>query len=870
MCELRMSDHKIITYKTNKLNFTLSVIASLVLIMRPVYAESYFNPAFLSPDTAAVADLSRFEQGKQQAGIYHVDIYVNGQFLMSKNVKFITSEKGSNVGGKSGGLTPCFNKEWLSSLGVNTTALQNTEKHVNEQCLPVQKLIPAAEIDYDFSSQKLNLSFPQAWLANSARGYIPPSQWDNGIPAIFVNYNLSSDKGTNGESNFLSLSSGLNLGAWRLRNNSSWTHNSYDNYKSNKWENISTYIERAVIPLKGQLIIGENNTNNDVYDSVGFRGIRLYSDDAMYPDSLQGFAPTIRGIAASRAKVVIRQNGYIIYQTYVSPGPFALSDLSPTSSSGDLTVLVQETDGSVQTFVVPYSTVPLLQREGRLKYDLVAGNFRSGNTEQDDPFFVQGTLIAGFRRGYTLYGGTQLASHYRAFTAGMGKNMGDFGAISVDITQANSTLNDDSQHQGQSLRFLYSKSLNDYGTTFQLLGYRYSTRGFYTLDDVAYKNLEGYQYGLKDDGYGNQIYTTTAYHNLNYTKKGRYQVNINQNLGKYGSIYVAASEQSYWETNQANKTYQLGYSNAWRGISYTLSWSATESVGLSDSDHAVALNLSIPVSTLLGRSSPGRSSAADRMYITSNNTRNSNGNNTWQTGVGGTLLRDSNLSYNLMQGHSSNNGSSGNASAQLQGAYGTASAGYSYAKNTHDYTLQLSGGLVAHQNGITLSQPLGDTNILVKAPGAAGVSIENKTGVATDFRGYTVVPYADVYRLNRIALDTNTMNTKTDITDNVKNVVPTRGALVRADFDTRIGVRLLIKLMHNNRPVPFGASIQEANSENSSIVGEDGQAYLSGMPLSGVLKAQWGSGDGDKCEAKYQINQSDAPELIYNLRTVCR
>jgi outer membrane usher protein len=67
--------------------------------------------------------------------------------------------------------------------------------------------------------------------------------------------------------------------------------------------------------------------------------------------------------------------------------------------------------------------------------------------------------------------------------------------------------------------------------------------------------------------------------------------------------------------------------------------------------------------------------------------------------------------------------------------------------------------------------------------------VENQTGVKTDWRGYAVMPYATVYRYNRVALDTNTMSNNTDIENNVSSVVPTKGALVRASFDARIGVR---------------------------------------------------------------------------------
>ncbi|WP_159330514.1 fimbria/pilus outer membrane usher protein, partial [Klebsiella pneumoniae] len=76
---------------------------------------------------------------------------------------------------------------------------------------------------------------------------------------------------------------------------------------------------------------------------------------------------------------------------------------------------------------------------------------------------------------------------------GLGFNLGDFGAISFDATQAKSTLADQSEHKGQSYRFLYAKTLNHLGTNFQLMGYRYSTSGFYTLSDTMYKHMDGYE-----------------------------------------------------------------------------------------------------------------------------------------------------------------------------------------------------------------------------------------------------------------------------------------------------------------------------------------------------------------------------------------
>jgi outer membrane usher protein len=226
------------------------------------------------------------------------------------------------------------------------------------------------------------------------------------------------------------------------------------------------------------------------------------------------------------------------------------------------------------------------------------------------------------------------------------------------------------------------------------------------------------------------------------------------------------------------------------------------------------------------------------------------------------LLEDRNLNYSVTQGHTSNNGSSGSASANWQATYGTLGVGYNYARDQHDLNWQLSGGVVGHADGVTFSQPLGDTNVLIKAPGASGVSVENQTGVKTDWRGYAVMPYATVYRYNRVALDTNTMSNNTDIENNVSSVVPTKGALVRASFDTRIGVRALLTVTRGNQPVPFGAVVRETQSGVTSMVGDDGQIYLSGLPLEGELLIQWGNGMQSQCRAHYSLPEKSLQQAI--------
>ncbi|CAI2536958.1 Outer membrane usher protein fimD precursor [Serratia ficaria] len=240
------------------------------------------------------------------------------------------------------------------------------------QCVNLPQAIPDAATRFDFENQRLYISIPQAALRNNVRGYIPPEEWDEGINALLLNYNFTgSNTHTNylsgtQSSYFLSLNSGVNLGAWRLRNYSTWNYSNGNGWNTNQWQNISTYAQRVLAPLRSQLTLGDSYTPSDIFDGIGFRGAQMASDDNMLPDSLRGFAPTVRGVANGNAKVTIRQNGYVIYQTYVSPGAFEITDLYPTSSSGDLQVTVMEANGTENTFSVPYSAVPVLQREGRM------------------------------------------------------------------------------------------------------------------------------------------------------------------------------------------------------------------------------------------------------------------------------------------------------------------------------------------------------------------------------------------------------------------------------------------------------------------------------------------------------------------------
>lgn len=93
----------------------------------------------------------------------------------------------------------------------------------------------------------------------------------------------------------------------------------------------------------------------------------------------------------------------------------------PTGGSGDLSVTIKESDGSEQNLIVPYASLPVLQREGRLKYSVTSGVYRAYDNSIDETPLTQGTAIYGLPLGITLYGGGQFSSKYQSWRWGWGK-----------------------------------------------------------------------------------------------------------------------------------------------------------------------------------------------------------------------------------------------------------------------------------------------------------------------------------------------------------------------------------------------------------------------------------------------------------------
>ncbi|WP_368542164.1 fimbria/pilus outer membrane usher protein [Enterobacter soli] len=797
----------------------------------PVYADDYFNISALETETP-LENSGALEAYLRSNGLtpgdYLTAIVWNHDLIDKRNVTYLLSKDGKT-------LIPQFTKADLRELGAKVDAMPGI-KDLEDDALvgDISRYIPEAKFIFSPESHVLQVHIPQIYRNSHISGETSPKNWDDGIPALWASYYFSGSRQQNNSStstsNWASVNSGLNVGPWRLKNASNWD-------QTQGWESISTTLERDLKSLRSQLAIGQTYTNGELFDSVQMTGVKMETDTGMLPSSLQGFAPVVRGIAASDAKVIVKQNGYTIYQTNVSPGPFEIHDLSQVTAGADLEVTVQEANGAEQHFIQASSSVPIMLREDAYKYSLSGGQYRGVNAAEE-PEFGQGTLIYGLPYGMTVYGGLQGASMYQAGLIGLGADLRDFGSLSMDLTAAKTTLNDDRDvANGQSWRAQYAKDFPATDTTVTLASYRYSTAGFYTFQEALDQRSNRYD----DDDFYN-------YRGKN-NRRSRFQLNLSQSLDVLGSIYANAYQQDYWGLKGHERSISFGYSSSWNNINWSVNYNLTKTPFMDD-DQQVSLTINVPLSRWLTNA-----------WATYTVTDVKKSGTSHQAGISGTLLEDNNLSYNLQQTYMGNDeGNGGYLSSRYRASAGEVSASYSYQKDSKQWGYSAQGSIVAHPHGVTLGQAVQNAFGIVHIKDGDNVKVQNTQGVYTDYWGNAVVPSLTSYRRNSITVNTRG-RAEIDIHDASASVIPTKGAVVAADFTARSGKRALVTLTRPQGMVPFGAILSMDGVTN--IVGEEGEVYLTGLKGTQAFRVQWGETPETQCAGKISVPENAKAGLLH-------
>ncbi|MCP1629875.1 outer membrane usher protein [Citrobacter amalonaticus] len=847
---------------TIRCNTVVAPLLGLALVPATACAEYYFDPALLQgSDFGKSLDLDRFNQRDNAlpAGDYVLDVYLNNQLIRRQASIALVKPEGDKTE-----IQPCLSPELIAVSAIRTT--QNVTPNL---CLPIDSLGPKINWEVDLSSLRLNMVVPQAGLLHSPRGFIPVSEWDAGETALFLRHNTNFYHTENTDSHlrydylWSNINGGLNLGLWQVRHQGNLRY-ADDNQTGGhyKYNAVATSVQRPLPQLDSIIAFGDNYTNSSLFGNLSFNGVKLSTDQRMWPQGKRGYAPEVRGVATTTAHVVVRQQGKVIYETTVAPGAFVINDLYNTRGQGDLTVDVVEANGQVSRFTVPYSAVPDSIRPGNWNYELAMGYVRQYYSVENK--FVEGVLQRGMSNVLTANMGSRLADNYQAFLAG-GVLATSVGAFGLNTVFSSAHVENNEKQQGWRVEASYSKTFTT-GTNLVLAAYRYSTSGYRDLQDVL--------------GVRRQEKNGTLYYSDTLNQRNNFSATLSQPMGDWGMLSFTGSTSDYYNNASRITQLQLGYSNSWRDISFNISAARQRSTyssryfsSVNDRDfdnesqrkyteNTVSLGISIPFDFGSSRS---------QINLDMNRSRDSR---TATVGMSGTTGEKSSTSWALYSGieHNNDTGDSSTWGGNIEhrtsvGAFRAyASRGDSYQQ----YGLGMSGTLVAHRGGITAGPYTSDTFALVEAPGARGAEIRNGQGATVDRFGYAILPSLTPYRYNTISLDSRNMADDVELQGGSKRLVPYAGAISHVTFKTTHGKATLINttLPDGSQP-PMGADVTDSDGEAVGIMGQGGQIYARIAAQSGVLFVKWGKNAAQQCQVWYQLPTTrDAP--LYQLTLPCR
>jgi outer membrane usher protein len=225
--------------------------------------------------------------------------------------------------------------------------------------------------------------------------------------------------------------------------------------------------------------------------------------------------------------------------------------------------------------------------------------------------------------------------------------------------------------------------------------------------------------------------------------------------------------------------------------------------------------------------------------------------------IDGSLGSDNQFNYSASGTHTGDGGgNAGSVNVGYRSPYAVFNASYGDGSGYSQVSANVSGSVIAHQGGVTLGQPLGDTVGIVYLPGAAGARLDNAPGARVDHFGYAVIPYLTPYQVNNIQVDPKGLPLDVQLDATSAQVVPYDGAVVMIKFKTEVGRTMIVRArLDDGNALPFGAEVFDEKGISLGVVGQAGQILLRGVNQTGLLTVRWQK-DGQaphSCSFPYQL-----------------
>ncbi len=775
----------------------------LSLLVSPFYVCADLNMDFLHGGVQLQAAGVFDENTNYPAGHYIVEVIFNRK-LISKKELIISPEDNENL---------CLKKDWINELSLPIKLnLFELYYHPERDCYDISRY-PGAQVIFDNSKQTLTFSIPQIALDESLRR----QEWDYGITGIKLNYSgYISETSSSQAQIYGDFDLYANLGRWVAYVRSSYQRNSGT-------ETSEATVSTAIKSIQGSFTIGKTITSLSILPNFAFYGMSLRSERDMRPWEKRGYAPVISGVANSNAKITISQNGYVLSSQVVPAGAYQLKNIAPVSN-GNITVTVEESDGTKTVRYYPVATLSSLLRTDEINYNIAIGEKETVGKRENSLFFL-GAFDYGLTN-VTVHAAGILHNNYKSAALGMSKDFGRFGAMSftantaVSVFQKQTPTAPEVRQSGISYSLQYANSLTD-NTNLQLLAYRYTGKDYVDF---------------------NEFNSNALYHRSN--RKERYETILSQSFdGSFVSL--SAWMQTYRNSISNEVGANITYNTTIKSVDFSLSADYQKLNDYEHDNYIISVGINIPFSLYDKNHFWANSVSYDRKNKASFN-----------SGVSGSINEKINYSINT-----SKDRDNWSNSAYFGIDHSIINTGYAISQNGHQTTssINASGSLLATPDtGLLFSNVRRDTVAIAKIKNIEGITFNDSP--PTDKEGNTIVgvsPYIE----NNLKINTEEIPNNVELLDSVQNFTPVDKAIIYREFKYSTIQRYILRIKNKNGDfISAGSAVRNKNDEYIGFVSNSGVLLLNLLDKPNKLFVI--SPNGEKCTLNLEKVESNDHKIM--------
>lgn len=684
-------------------------------------------------------------------------------------------------------------------------------------CLDIETQWPQAQVTAFPGDFRLEMTLPEeAFDPEKLR------KEQRGGYAALMNYDLYGRqvRSRSGQQQTLQamLEPGLNVSNWVIRNRSSYS-------KTDSQDTLDIYETSATrdFPQWGMRTqVGEFGAGGAMSGGLPVTGVQISSNNIQGQGAV--LAVPLQGNVSGQATVEVKQRGQVVYRTLLPAGPFSLNRLGQALPGVETEVEVINADGKKQRFVVTPGHDGEQAQEGG--YQLALGRYRrySGGDAGSPPALLMGETTFGVGRQGLLGVGGMLSSGYRrlAWQGSRGDEQGNWvsGGMVYALGRQRGV-----QLEGQGQATLP-------GNLSLALSSRYNTKGFREADESL---------------------STSRQHEPEVFSRLRYSggLSLSWGLPTLGAFTYSLSHERYYHDSQKNWQHSLAYGKR--------VGSATLNLSLQSSAYdraALYMGVSLPLG---GGNLNARLQRRQNNLITLGSS--------WQGPIGEQMEGYLDAARGA-DGRYQNSGSlSGNT------PYARLSAGVAHAEGDSTALSLSSSGSMGVANGTWVTSPAraGDTMVLVRVPGRAGVKVSGPGGSGlTDYAGDALLSSVTPYMPVRAEIDTLSLPLNVRLNSTESQFELARGTVAERQFRVTEVRQLLLTIRdEQGKSLPTGASVHDEKGGLLGTLLGDGNLMLVNEDIGKALRVR--RVNINECQVSYEVPEVFEPSALYEERdAVCR